>query len=99
MTGHTPGASAAPAARPELLKARRVVVKIGTALLTGNTTQVDRRFLLKLCAAVGQLCDQGREVVMVTSGAIGAGCGVLGYATRPPACPNARPAPRRGKWN
>ncbi|HEY3322313.1 MAG TPA: glutamate 5-kinase [Planctomycetota bacterium] len=70
-------------ARDTLSGARRIIVKIGTTLLTGNSTHVDRRFLLKLCSAVGQLWQQGREVAVVTSGAIGAGCGVLGYTKRP----------------
>lgn len=86
-----------PPARPALLKARRVVVKIGTALLTGNTTTVDRRFILKLCGAVGQLRAQGREVVLVTSGAIGAGCGVLGYTTRPASLPERQACASAGQ--
>ncbi|MFH0937838.1 MAG: glutamate 5-kinase [Planctomycetota bacterium] len=73
--------------RASLQHTKRVVVKVGTALLTGNTTQVDRRFLLKLCGVVGKLWEQGREVAIVTSGAIGAGCGVLGYAKRPESLP------------
>jgi len=96
MHGH-PQAISSPHARPELLKARRVVVKIGTALLTGNTTHVDRRFLLKLCGTVGKLCEQGREVAIVTSGAIGAGCGVLGYATRPPSLPERQACASAGQ--
>ena len=87
----------APPARPELLKARRVVVKIGTTLLTGHTTRVDRRFLLKFCAAVGRISDQGREVAIVTSGAIGAGCGALGYATRPPSLPERQACAAAGQ--
>jgi glutamate 5-kinase len=79
------------------VKARRVVVKIGTALLTGDTTRVDRRFVIKLCSAVAQLWDQGREVVIVTSGAIGAGCGALGYATRPSSLPERQACASAGQ--
>ncbi|MGD0093842.1 MAG: glutamate 5-kinase, partial [Planctomycetota bacterium] len=94
-----PGSPVAPPVpqRAELLKARRIVVKIGTALLTGNSTRVDRRFILKLCGTVGQLWDQGREVVIVTSGAIGAGCGVLGYATRPASLPERQACASAGQ--
>jgi len=56
--------------RPALKNFRRIVVKVGTALLTGNTTTVDRRFVLKLCADVSALWAEGRETVIVTSGAI-----------------------------
>src|SRR6266567_1408532 len=69
--------------RESVGRARRVIVKVGTALLTGNTTRVNQRFIKRLCAAVGELWKQGRETAIVTSGAIGAGCGVLGYKERP----------------
>jgi len=97
MQGHTNALASPPPARPELLKARRVVIKVGTALLTGNSTRVDRRFLLKLCGTVGQLCEQGREVAIVTSGAIGAGCGVLGYPARPPSLPERQACAAAGQ--
>ncbi|MCY3019378.1 MAG: glutamate 5-kinase [Planctomycetota bacterium] len=83
MPGHAHAAPVSLPARPLLPAAKRIVVKVGTSLLTGNTTHVDRRFLLKLCAAVAELWAQKREVAIVTSGAIGAGCGMLGYAKRP----------------
>jgi glutamate 5-kinase len=83
--------------RPALKRARRIVVKVGTALLTGNSTNVDRRFLLKLCAAVGKLWEQGREVAIVTSGAIGAGCGMLGYTKRPDTLPERQACAAAGQ--
>ena len=72
-----------PWGREAVTRARRVIVKVGTALLTGNTTRVNQRFIARLCQAVGELWKQGRETAIVTSGAIGAGCGVLGFETRP----------------
>jgi glutamate 5-kinase len=83
--------------RQPITRARRVIVKVGTALLTGNTTHVDRRFLLKLCGAVGKLWEQGREVAIVTSGAIGAGCGVLGYEKRPDSLPERQACAAAGQ--
>ena len=83
--------------RHPITRARRIVVKVGTALLTGNTTHVDRRFLLKLCGAVGKLWEQGREVAIVTSGAIGAGCGVLGYDKRPDTLPERQACAAAGQ--
>jgi glutamate 5-kinase len=83
--------------RAALPRAKRLVIKVGTALLTGNSTQVDRRFLLKLCAAVAKLCEQGREVIIVTSGAIGAGCGVLGYEKRPATLPERQACAAAGQ--
>ena len=83
--------------RRALRHVKRIVVKVGTALLTGNSTHVDQRFLLKLCAAVSKLWADGREVAIVTSGAIGAGCGVLGYETRPATLPDRQACAAAGQ--
>src|SRR5206468_11454556 len=80
-----------------LSRAKRVVVKVGTALLTGETTSVNRRYLLRLCATVGKLWEQGREVAIVTSGAIGAGCGVLGFKQRPVTLPERQACAAAGQ--
>jgi glutamate 5-kinase len=93
---HTPNPSHTDP-RQSLKKARRVIVKVGTALLTGNSTTVDRRFLFRLCEAVDALCRQGREVAIVTSGAIGAGCGVLGFAKRPSTLPERQACAAAGQ--
>jgi glutamate 5-kinase len=85
------------ASRQGLTKARRIVVKIGTTLLTNNTTHVDSRFLLRLCSAVSELREQDREVIIVTSGAVGAGCGVLGYAKRPDSLPERQACAAAGQ--
>jgi glutamate 5-kinase len=83
--------------RESVMRAKRVVVKVGTALLTGNTTHVDTRFVLKLCSAINELWKQGREVTLVTSGAIGAGCGVLGYDKRPSTLPERQACAAAGQ--
>ena len=83
--------------RAELHSARRIVVKVGTALLTGNSTTLDRRFVIKLCAAVSALWADGREAAIVTSGAIGAGCGVLGYDKRPETLPERQACAAAGQ--
>ncbi|HLX64581.1 MAG TPA: glutamate 5-kinase [Planctomycetota bacterium] len=69
--------------RAAITRARRIIVKVGTALLTGETTRVNQRFIARLCQGVNELWKQGRETAIVTSGAIGAGCGVLGYKEKP----------------
>jgi glutamate 5-kinase len=61
----------------------RVVVKVGTGVLTDSRKQFD---LTQVEQLAGQLAEQrkaGKEVVLVTSGAVGAGMGVLGYEKRP----------------
>lgn len=66
-----------------LRKVNRLVVKLGTGVLTDDSRQLD---LAQMEQLAGQLAGQrraGREVVLVTSGAVGAGMGALGYKKRP----------------
>lgn len=69
-----------------LCQARRVVIKLGTFLLTlPNSSQgeLDLPFLRSVARQVSGLRNNGFEVTLVTSGAIGAGCAELGLAKRP----------------
>jgi glutamate 5-kinase len=70
--------------RGELLKGiSRLVVKLGTGVLTDAQKQPDLTQLQQLVAQVAGQRKAGRDVVMVSSGAVGAGMGVLGHAKRP----------------
>jgi glutamate 5-kinase len=70
--------------RRELLKdVSRIVVKLGTGVLTDSRKQPDLAQLEQLVAQIAEQRKAGKEVVMVTSGAVGAGMGVLGYDKRP----------------
>ncbi|MEO0587030.1 MAG: glutamate 5-kinase, partial [Planctomycetota bacterium] len=70
-----------------LAKARRVVVKVGSQLVTARGEdgglRVDRAFVDGLCAELAGLMGDGYEVTLVCSGAIAAGCAELGLADRP----------------
>ena len=68
--------------RSDLQKAKRVVVKIGTRSLTTNG-KLDARKVSKFVREVMSLRSSGREVLVVSSGAIGAGMGRLGIHERP----------------
>jgi glutamate 5-kinase len=59
------------------------VVKLGTGVLTDARRQPDLEQLRQLVAQLAGQRQAGREVVMVSSGAVGAGMGVLGYEKRP----------------
>ncbi len=75
-----------PGVRSELLgKVSRIVVKLGTGVVTDSRKRPDQVQLAQLVAQVAGLRATGREVVIVTSGAVGAGMGVLGYDERPAA--------------
>ncbi|HET7201914.1 MAG TPA: glutamate 5-kinase [Steroidobacteraceae bacterium] len=75
--------SAASAARSgsRLARARRVVVKIGSALLVeASTGRLNRAWLETLAADVAALRKRGQEVILVSSGAIALGRRQLGLA-------------------
>lgn len=70
--------------RCELLKnVSRIVVKLGTGVLTDSRKQPDLAQMEQLVAKIAGQRQAGRELVVVTSGAVGAGMGVLGYERRP----------------
>ena len=70
--------------RRELLKdITRIVVKLGTGVLTDSRKQPDPAQLEQLVAQVAGQRKAGRELVLVTSGAVGSGMGALGYEKRP----------------
>ena len=69
--------------RAPLKSASRIVVKLGTGVLTDSRKLIDPAQLEQLVAQVAALKKSGKEVVLVTSGAVGAGMGALGYKTRP----------------
>jgi glutamate 5-kinase len=84
MTATTTSAEAA--TMPTLLDARRLVVKIGSALLVdGKTGKIRRTWLDALADDVAACRARGTEVVIVTSGAVAAGrehLGLIGRALR-----------------
>jgi len=70
--------------RSELFKnVSRVVVKVGTGVLTDAQKQLDLAQMQQLAAQIAAQIKQGTQVALVSSGAVGAGMGVLGYDKRP----------------
>jgi len=69
--------------RTDLTSAKRIVVKLGTAVLTDEHKHPDAAQMGQLVRQIATLCRAGKEIVIVTSGAVGAGMGVLGYEKRP----------------
>jgi glutamate 5-kinase len=79
-----------PAARPQpsaltsvMTSARRIVVKVGSSLVTNEGRGIDADAVGNWCRQLALLAGQGREVVMVSSGAIAEGMKRLGWRTRP----------------
>jgi glutamate 5-kinase len=69
--------------RDSLKSVSRLVVKLGTGVLTDSNQQPDPAQLEQLVAQLAALRKAGKEVVLVTSGAVGAGMGALSYKARP----------------
>src|SRR5271170_5285382 len=69
--------------RESLKNVTRIVVKLGTGVLTDSRKQPDLDQMSQLVAQIAAIRGQGKEVVIVSSGAVGAGMGVLGHNKRP----------------
>jgi glutamate 5-kinase len=63
--------------------ATTIVVKVGTRVLTRPDAQLDREQIDCLVEQIHQVMSTGRKVVLVSSGAVGAGMGRLGLTSRP----------------
>ena len=66
-----------------LATARRIVVKVGSSLVTNEGRGVDADAIGNWARQLTALSRQGRDVMMVSSGAIAEGMKRLGWATRP----------------
>ena len=61
-----------------LRAARRIVIKLGTGIVTGSDGQFDTERLGAVARTIAELKKEGRQVVLVSSGAVGLGRGRLG---------------------
>ena len=69
---------------PSVLRnARRIVVKVGSSLVTNEGRGLDAEAIGNWCGQMAALVKDGREVIMVSSGAIAEGMKRLGWAVRP----------------
>jgi glutamate 5-kinase len=68
-----------------LRDARRIVVKVGSSLVTNDGRGLDEQAIGEWCRQMACLVRDGREVIMVSSGAIAEGMKRLGWSTRPTA--------------
>ena len=70
--------------RQSLQQARRIVIKLGTQVIRGEDGTPDLDFLGHVLDQVAQLRSKGRQVVLVCSGAVGAGAAALKLGQSPP---------------
>ncbi len=66
-----------------LSESRRIVVKVGTSTLTHRTGKINLRRFHNLVRVLADLSNAGKQLILVSSGAVGLGVGQLGLRERP----------------
>lgn len=69
--------------REQIKDAKRIVVKVGTSTLLYPNGKINLYRIEHLARELSDLASQGREIILVTSGAIGAGMVRMGLSERP----------------
>jgi glutamate 5-kinase len=80
-----------------VLSARTWVVKVGTSVLTGADGTLDPARIDHLAEQISTVIDRGHKVALVSSGAVGAGMGQLGWKRRPDNLPQLQAAAAVGQ--
>jgi glutamate 5-kinase len=80
--GPAAGAKGSPVTTP-VANAKRIVVKVGSSLVTDEGRGLDHAAVARWAEEIAKLKGDGREVVLVSSGAIAEGIKRLGWKTRP----------------
>ncbi|SEH68419.1 glutamate 5-kinase [Ruminococcus flavefaciens] len=62
---------------------KRIVIKLGTSTLTHKTGKLNIRRMTNMVRVISDLHNSGREIIMVSSGAVGLGAGKLGLPEKP----------------
>ncbi len=84
--------------RKELLKAvKRVVIKIGSRVLTDSDGALDMAVIGRICEEIASLRQRGLEIIVVSSGAIAAGRSELGLTDKPRTIPHKQAAAAVGQ--
>ena len=78
-------------------KVTTLVVKVGTQILSDDAGKLDRKVVTGLARQVTELTDRGLKVILVSSGAVGAGMGELGLTERPQTLPGLQAAAAVGQ--
>ena len=69
---------------PESVSYKRIVVKLGTSVLTGGARHLDRARMVELVRQCAELYHKGHDIIICTSGAVAAGRAHLGFPKVPP---------------
>ncbi len=69
--------------RKHLKHKKKIVVKVGTSLLAYDNGKTNLQRMEKLVRVLADLHNSGKEVILVSSGAVGVGVGIIGLEERP----------------
>ncbi len=83
--------------REIIADARTLVIKIGTNVLSRDDDTLDVDRIAQIAEQIHRVRQTGRQVVVVSSGAIGAGIGLLGLKQRPTDLPHLQAAAATGQ--
>ncbi len=83
--------------RQSLHKAKTAVIKVGSNLLASLHGGLDTSFIFTLVGEIAALRQDGRQVVLVSSGAVAAGTAELGWSARPTSLPEIQAAAAVGQ--
>ena len=66
-------------------KSQKIVVKVGSSILTGGSLSIVPQNLRRIVRHIANFSKEGKDIILVTSGAIASGLSVLGFKKRPTA--------------
>ena len=81
-----------------IASASRLVAKVGSSLVTNDGQGIDREAVAHWASQIAALRSQGKQVVLVSSGAIAEGMARLGWAKRPTLMHELQAAAAVGQW-
>lgn len=83
--------------RESITQAKRVVIKVGTSSITYKSGKINLRKMEELTRVLSDLQNSGKEMVLVSSGAVGAGMGKIGISGKPKELPMKQAAAAVGQ--
>ncbi|MDF2569087.1 MAG: proB [Sporomusa sp.] len=83
--------------RENLGNAKRIVIKVGTSTITHATGKLNLLRIEKLARELSDLANQGKQIILVSSGAVGAGVDRLGLKEKPKTIPEKQAAAAVGQ--
>lgn len=83
--------------RSNIPAANRIVIKVGTSTLTHGTGKLNFQRIEKLVRELADLANQGKQIILVSSGAVTAGMDRLGLKEKPKTIPQKQAAAAVGQ--